>query len=111
MQKKLALALGVKKENIHLEPTPKDTQDEARAAKKYIGDRPFIVVTSASHMKRALKFFYKEGLTPLPAPTNHLANIRHPNYTGLFSISALRKSNLVWHEMLGLLWQKIKGVS
>ena len=110
MQGRLALALGVKKEKLHVEPKPKDTQEEAEAAKRYIGDAPFILVTSASHMKRSLKFFKNEGLNPIPAPTNHLANIKHPNYTAFFSISALRKSNIVWHEMLGLLWQKIKGI-
>ncbi len=110
MQKRLALALGVKEDRLHIEPTPRDTQDEARAAKKYIGDAPFIVVTSASHMQRALKFFKNEGLHPIPAPTNHLANIKHLNYTGFFSTSALRKSTIVWHEILGKLWQKIKGI-
>jgi len=110
MQKRLALSLGVKKENIHTEPTPKDTQEEAIAAKKYIGSAPFIMVTSASHMKRALKFFNNEGLNPIPAPTNHLASVKHPNYTGVFSIGALHKANVVWHEILGSIWQKIKGI-
>jgi uncharacterized SAM-binding protein YcdF (DUF218 family) len=110
MQKKLAIALGVKKEKLHVEPMPRDTQEEAEAAKKYIGDAPFILVTSASHMKRALKFFKNEGLNPIPAPTNHLADIKYPNYTGFFSVTALRKAHVVWHEILGLLWQKVKGI-
>ena len=110
IQEQLALALGVKKEKLHIEPKPKDTQEEARAAKKYIGDAPFILVTSASHMKRALAFFKNEGLSPVPAPTNHLAHIKHPNYTDIFSPSALRKTHYVWHEILGLLWQKVKGI-
>lgn len=110
MQEKLASALGIKKEHMVLHPKPRDTQEEAIAAKKLIGDKPFILVTSASHMKRALKFFKNEGLTPIPAPTNHLADIKYPNYADFFSTTALRKSNIVWHEILGLLWQKIKGI-
>lgn len=110
MQQKLALSLGVKKEKLHVEPNPRDTQEEAKAAKKYIKDAPFLLVTSASHMKRALKFFQNEGLNPIPAPTNHLAYVKYPNYTKVFSISALRKANIVWHEILGLLWQKLKGI-
>ena len=90
MQEKLALALGVKKGKLHMEPKPKDTHEEAKAAKQYIGDAPFIVVTSASHMKRAMKFFKNEGLDPIAAPTNHLASIKYPNYAGIFSVSALR---------------------
>ena len=61
-------------------------------------------------MKRALKFFKNEGLHPIPAPTNHLAHIKYPNYAGFFSVTALRKANVVWHEILGLLWQKIKDI-
>jgi len=111
MQKELALALGVKAEKLHLESNTKDTQEEAEAAKKYIGSKPFILVTSASHLPRAMQFFKHEGLTPIPAPTNHLAQIKHPHYTNFFDVYALRKTDMAWHEMLGLLWQKIKGIS
>jgi len=110
MQKKLALALGVKQEKILLRPEPRDTQEEAKAAKELVGDAAFILVTSASHMTRALNFFKKEGLNPIPAPTNHLASIQHPNYTDFFSSDALVKSRIAFHEYLGLFWQKIKGI-
>jgi len=111
MQKRLALSLGVKKEKLHIEPHPKDTQEEAKVAKAYLGTTPFVLVTSASHMERALRLFHQEGLYPIPAPTNHLASIKHPNYTDVFSIFALRQSTLLWHEMLGIIWQRIKGIS
>ena len=111
MQKELAIALGVKAEKLHLEPNTKDTQEEAEAAKRYIGSEPFILVTSASHMPRAMQFFKYEGLSPIPAPTNHLAQIKHPHYTNFFNVYALKKTTMACHEMLGLLWQKIKGVS
>jgi len=111
MQERLALSLGIRKENIHIEPTPKDTQEEAIAAKKYIGDAPFILVTSASHMLRALNFFEHEGLHPIPAPTNHLATIKYPHYASFFDQNALHKMHLYWYEKIGLLWQKIKGIS
>jgi len=109
MQKKLALSLGVRKEHIIVRPGPKDTQEEAIAAKKLLGDEPFILVTSASHMARAMKFFAQEGLTPLPAPTNHLASLQHPDYTDFFSSRALMKSHILFHEILGIVWQKVKG--
>lgn len=110
MQEKLALALGVKQEKIILSPEPRDTEEEAKAAKKLVGDAPFILVTSASHMTRSMNFFKNEGLDPIPAPTNHLASIRYPNYTNFFSSDALEKSRIVFHEVLGLIWQKIKGI-
>jgi uncharacterized SAM-binding protein YcdF (DUF218 family) len=110
MQHKLALALGIHKDKLHMESSTKDTHEEAIAAKKYIGDAPFILVTSASHMKRAIQFFEHEGLHPIPAPTNHLAEVQHPNYAAIFSSRSLYKMTIVWHEILGLTWQKIKGI-
>ena len=73
-------------------------------------NEPFILVTSASHMTRALNFFKQEGLHPIPAPTNHLANGKYLNYTDFFSATALKKSHIIWHEYLGLIWQKLKGI-
>ena len=110
MQEQLAMALGVPKSHIILRPEPRDTQEEAIAAKELVGDEPFILVTSASHMARSMKFFAHEGLTPLPAPTNHLASLQHPNYTRFFSSHALVKSRILFHEYLGLIWQKVKGI-
>ena len=110
MQKKLAISLGVNEKNIILHLGTKDTQEEAKAGKKLLAHEPFILVTSASHMTRALYFFTDEGLHPIPAPTNHLSNVKYPNYTKFFSSKALMKSRIVFHEYLGLLWQKIKGI-
>jgi len=110
LQKKLALQLGIDEEMIHIEPGCKDTQEEAVAAKRYIGNAPFILVTSASHMKRAMKFFQHEGLNPIPAPTNHTAAVKNLRYFNFFSPTAIAKSHIIWHEMLGELWQKVKGI-
>ena len=110
MQQRLAISLGVDDKDIILHLGTRDTQEEAQAGKKLLADMPFILVTSASHMTRALKFFKNEGLDPIPAPTNHLASIQHPNYTDFFSSNALEKSRIVFHEILGLIWQKVKGI-
>jgi len=109
MQRRLALSLGIKDEHIITRPLPRDTQEEAIATKKIVADQPFILVTSASHMKRAMIFFESKGLHPIAAPTNHLAYIKHPNYSGFFSADALYKSEIIMHELLGLIWQKLKN--
>ena len=110
MQKKLAVSLGVDPDDLILHLGTKDTQEEAKAGKVLLTDKPFILVTSASHMTRALKFFRAEGLDPMPAPTNHLSYTQHLDFTDFFSATALRKSHILWHEYLGLLWQKMKGI-
>jgi len=108
MQKKLAVSLGVPENDMILHLGTRDTQEEAQAGKELLGTQPFILVTSASHMTRALKFFKYEGLNPIAAPTNHLSHTQHLDYTDFFSATALRKSHILWHEYLGLIWQKIK---
>ncbi|EIF52005.1 ElyC/SanA/YdcF family protein [Sulfurovum sp. AR] len=110
IQQRLAISLGVNKDDIILYLGTRDTEEEAQASKKLLAQELFILVTSASHMTRALNFFRNEGLNPIPAPTNHLASIQHLNYTDFFSSEALMKSRIVFHEYLGLLWQKIKGI-
>ncbi len=40
---------------------PKDTEEEAAAVKQAIGDAPFLLVTSASHLPRAMIFFSRKG--------------------------------------------------
>lgn len=110
MQKRLAISLGIDKNDIIMHLGTRDTQEEAQAGKKLLKETPFILVTSASHMTRALNFFNHEGLYSIPAPTNHLSDRKHLNYADFFSATALRKFHIVWHEYLGLIWQKIKGI-
>ncbi len=109
MQQKLALSLGIPKEAIILVPKATDTEEEAKAAKRITKHKPMILVTSAYHMPRAIKWFIHQGLHPYPAPTYHIASSIHPNYLKIFSTDALKGSTIAMHEYLGILWQKIKG--
>lgn len=107
MEYKLATALGVDKDSLIIESSPRDTKEEAQVAKKIVGEDAFILVSSASHLKRAMIYFKKAGLNPIPAPTNHLA-YKNPPVWEFFSTTALYKSTIVAHEYLGLLWQKLR---
>jgi uncharacterized SAM-binding protein YcdF (DUF218 family) len=110
MQQKLAQALGITQDDLILVPEAKDTQEEAEAAKRITQGEPLAVVSSAYHLPRALAFFKAEKLSVIPAPTFHQASLAHPNYLGIFSVDALKKSTIFFHELIGMLWQKIKGV-
>ena len=70
---RVAESLGIPRSEILVLDKPKDTEEEAAAVKMAIGDAPFLLVTSASHLPRAMIFFRRAGLTPLPAPANQLA--------------------------------------
>ena len=67
---RIAVLLGVKPQDISLEPDSRDTADEAEIIAKMIGRERFILVTSASHMPRSMALFRKRGLQPIPAPTD-----------------------------------------
>lgn len=110
MQEKLSISLGVKKENIIRFDTPKDTKLEAMEMKKLVGAKKFILVTSASHMKRSMLLFQKEGLNPIPAPTGHVAKDSKTFLLRDFSAKNLRKVESAFHEYLGLTWAYIRGI-
>ncbi|AXH09004.1 hypothetical protein CP960_10585 [Malaciobacter halophilus] len=107
MQEKLALTLKVDVNDIITLSKPKDTIEEALAIKKLLKDEKFIVVTSASHMKRAMMIFQKYKLNAIPAVTNHLAKDKG-KFLSRPKAYSLYKSELAFHEYLGILWLKIR---
>ncbi|WP_111977405.1 ElyC/SanA/YdcF family protein [Algibacillus agarilyticus] len=72
MNTQLALDLGIKKDRILTFSQPKDTAEEAIAVKNAIKNKPIMLVTEASHMPRAIKYFERVGLEVYAMPTRHL---------------------------------------
>ncbi len=68
----VAVELGVERNKLIILNRPRDTHEEARSIKALTGTAPFILVTSAVHMPRAMRVFASEGLHPLPAPTGYV---------------------------------------
>lgn len=81
--------------------------------KEAIGDAPFLLVTSASHLPRTMIFFRRAGLAPLPAPANQLAieSPLNPWERAIPSPVWLMHSDRVGYETLGRIWQRLKGSS
>lgn len=106
----VALALGVSKSDIILLETAKDTWEEARQAAAFVQQRKLVLVTSASHMQRALNEFYSAGLAPIPAPTNYLAQNNIAQAWEKYTPRAryLEQTERYWYETLGLLWQNLR---
>ena len=108
MQEKLAISLGVNPIDIIKLETPKDTKEEAIETKKIVGNKAFILVTSASHMKRSALLFEKKSLNIIPSPTNHLA-FKDDSYSAYFSAKNIRKSEMAIHEYLGLMYSWLRN--
>jgi uncharacterized SAM-binding protein YcdF (DUF218 family) len=107
----LALELGVDRRDMIPEAQSGDTEDQARLVAPIVGEQPFILVTEASHMPRALALFRKQGTHPIADPvsfrTRHNQAITSdqvfPNATELLG------SERAVYEYLGLAWAKIRG--
>lgn len=108
----VALAFGIDAARIVMLPEPKDTAEEAAAIAPLIEGRRAVLVSSASHLPRAMTLFANEGATPWPAPVDHQAKESAgtlPLYTYLPRARYLERSELAWHEYLGRLWMRLGG--
>ena len=107
-----AISLGVPESDIITVSSPKDTGDEAKKAKEIINDKSFVLVTSASHMKRAMYIFNNNGLKPLPAPCGHYVKKRDRYGLGYWlpSPDASKMMHRFIYEQLGLLWIKTRAL-
>ncbi len=104
----LAIAMGVDPHDIIVLESPKDTEEEAIAAKTIVADAPLILVTSASHMERASSFFRQKGIAIIEAPTDF--QVKTTDTLWQFpSAEGLSRSEAAFHEYLGLVWGKLKG--
>jgi len=105
--KEVAISLGLNPARIITIDWPKDTEEEARAVKEIVGDQTIAVATSASHMPRAIQFFYHENIQAIPAPTFYLAkNTQSTNWR--FDAAGLLKMERSIYEFIGQLWQWLK---
>jgi len=101
-----AQELGVDPSRILVLDTPVDTAQEAYAVREALGEGArLLLVTSASHMRRAVRHFERVGLDPIPAPTQFTTGTR-PVYTlsyWLPSAGNLEKTERAIKEYLGML--------
>lgn len=110
--KELAVSLGVNAEHIIIEEESTNTYDHTTHLMKLLKDAPFVLVTSAIHMPRAMGLFLKAGYKPIPAPTAHiltgkyeLFNMKVPFASG----ENLEAVDMWSNEFFGIIWAKVRG--
>lgn len=101
----LAESLGVSPEQIVTEERPRTTAEEAQRVRTIVGTEPFILVTSALHMPRAMILFRQQGMSPIAAPTGERSVLERRTLEDWVKPSATRiaLAGDTWHELLGLL--------
>jgi len=107
----VALDLGVPEEHIVLDTASRDTGDQARLLREILAGAPFALVTSASHMPRAMGLFRHQGLEPIAAPTDYLCKPGSGRsfHSAFPAASRIRTCERVIQETLGLLWSRLRG--
>lgn len=107
----VAQILGVSPSDLVIENESLDTEDQARRVEPIVGGSEFFLVTSASHMPRALALFHRRGMRPIPAPADY-----DLKGSGGFAPSQLypqagniRRAEKAMYEYLGLVWARLRG--
>ncbi|MDR3629924.1 MAG: YdcF family protein [Desulfocapsaceae bacterium] len=90
-----------------------DTADNARYSAEILknaGITKIVLVTSASHMRRAVQEFKRAGLDVVPAPTAFFSDqpARKDLYEYLPGLSTAYIGSVVVHEWIGILIQRIR---
>lgn len=110
----VAASVGFPRERTVLEPRPRDTAEEAHLLAPLLSGHAFALVTSSTHMPRAMALFRAQGLDPVPAPTGHLFK-ESPGGTPLLDDlvpdeDELARSRRAWYELLGRTWARLRGL-
>jgi uncharacterized SAM-binding protein YcdF (DUF218 family) len=110
LMRELLLNLRIPDRRIVMEGKSSNTLENAAGVKRLPLKPPLILITSASHMDRALKVFKGLGMTPLPAPCDYRArwSVDDP-LRFLPSEGALAVSTAAIYEYVGTFWYRLRG--
>lgn len=105
-----AVELGVAPSDTFQIRSPKNTAEEFRAFKqRFSPDAKLIIVTSAYHMRRAMRHASNEGLAALPAPTDYYLKKDWSSYRFDFMPTEQKMEiiKVALHEYAGLIKAKL----
>jgi len=118
----LARAMGVPEAGIVIEGKSTTTYENLVEVRKIVGSEPFILVTSAYHLRRATAVAHKLGMKPLAAPAaiwaarSYPAGTRWLDWTQMVvqqaddpSTSRFAYLQSAYHEYVGYVWYWILG--
>lgn len=112
IMKRWLIWFGVDESRIHIESQANTTWENAKLSKPLLNSpymQPIYLVTSATHMPRAVWCFQQQGLKVIPAPTDY--SLTQTNYDLKSFIphwNVLNDSSTALHEYLGLAWYWLK---
>jgi len=107
----VAFSLGLPKWRVVTEKQSRNTLENARYVRNKLGgEKSIILVTSASHMKRATALFERAEFDVLPAPCGYRSGERDISILSFIpSASSLDDSATALYEYAALLWYRVRG--
>lgn len=111
----VAQRLGVPTDRIVEETESRDTKDHPRKLKPLLGESPFLLVTSGTHMPRSAALFRAAGYDPVLAAVDlqiwPTPGVYDPYRPGLFipRVAGLELTSTALHEIAGLAWSRWRG--
>jgi uncharacterized SAM-binding protein YcdF (DUF218 family) len=116
--KRLVAEQGLPDRNAHYENQSRNTYENALLVKPMVlelgtigtndAQKPWLLITSASHMYRSLKIFQKQGIEVIPVPVDYQTGNRLHLWSFNLMEGAQNWNNLL-HELIGLLAYWITG--
>ncbi len=94
------------------ETASSNTMEDARLSREILmpeNIRRIYLVTQAWHMPRAARIFRNAGFEVIPAPTGYTTRYRIDLLDFLPDASALHDSRIFLHELIGMLWYRLKS--
>ena len=113
--KRYMLEIGIPDSVIKVDSISDNTHENAvftaKILKTYKVQKKILLITSATHMRRAIGCFKKAGLQVTPYTTDKYAGKRRyqPDYLFIPNVECFAKWNKLIHEMLGYLAYKLMG--
>jgi len=111
----VAERLGVPAVRIIEETESRDTKDHPWKLKPLLGEAPFLLVTSGTHLPRSVALFRAAGYDPIPAAVDlqvwPAPGVYDPYRPGLFipRVAGLELTSTALHEIAGLAWSRWRG--
>jgi uncharacterized SAM-binding protein YcdF (DUF218 family) len=116
------VAMGISPDDVLVEGRSRNTYENLVEVQPIVGSNPFILVTSACHLRRAMAIAHKLGMRPVAAPACIWTLQQFPPgipwSTWTFkvvksfacpSVARLGALQLAYHEYVGFVWYRLLG--
>lgn len=109
IMREVLVSAGIREDRIRVDAHSLSTYESARNLFPALGKVPFLLVTSAGHMPRAMGVFRKSGGNPRPVPTHYLTRRNSLAIQYLPKPAHLEYSDLAVSEYAALVWYRFNG--